>query len=125
MNTSPVVSLQAVSDALLPYRTVKMTAAGVDYAGPYDRAIGVILPGDLNRDYPSVQIIGILGEAVLGNATPVVMGDELEQSADGKLVKLTTGEPVAVALEGATTADEDQFEVVYYAAPKPPAAPST
>lgn len=124
MNTENVISLEAVSAELLPFRHVTMTANGVDYAGPYDRAIGYTLPGDLNRDYPSIHLFGWLTESTLGNGTAVVRGDELEQAADGKLVKKTTGNAVAVAVEDAS-ADGERFRAVHYGAPVPTTAPST
>ena len=111
MNTENVISLEAVSDALLPFRRVKMTAAGIDYAGVGDTCIGVILPGDLNRLYPTVQLAGIYVEAVLGNGTDVVRGDDLEALAGGKLVKQVAGAIVAVAVTGATETD-DRFEAI-------------
>lgn len=111
MNVENVISLFADAE-LLPHRAVKVTTTGIDYAGAADIAIGITLPGDLNRDYPSVQLIGRYAEAVLGNATDVVRGDALEQAADGKLVKATTGKIVAVAWTGATEAG-DRFEAIY------------
>jgi len=111
MNTENVISLEAVSDTLLPFRRVKMTALGIDYAGVGDTCIGVILPGDLNRLYPTVQLAGIYVEAVLGNGTDVVRGDDLEALAGGKLVKQVAGAIVAVAVTGATETD-DRFEAI-------------
>ena len=119
MNTENVVSLEAVS-ALAPFLRVKMTAAGLDLAGPNDRAIGITLPGDLNRTYPSVQVIGMYAEAVLGNGTDVVRGDELEAGAAGVLVKKTAGVGIAVAVTGATEAG-DHFDVMYFRDPIPTA----
>lgn len=124
MNPHNEASLEAVSEDLLPFRTVKMTVDGVDYCGPYDRAIGTILPGDLNRGFPTIQLFGSLIEAEIGNATAVARGDELEQAADGKFVKKTTGNAVAVACEAASAAG-DRIDAVYYAAPIPTTAPST
>jgi hypothetical protein len=111
MNTENVISLQAVSASLLAFRRVKMTPTGVDYAGVGDTCIGVILPGDLNRDYPTIQLCGRYAEAVLGNGTDVIRGDDLEAAADGKLVKQVAGAIVAVAVTGATEA-LDRFEVI-------------
>jgi hypothetical protein len=112
MNTNNVVPFEAVAE-LLPYRRVSMTAAGLDYATAATRCVGITLPGDLNRNYPSVQLLGILAEAVLGNATDVVRGDALEGAADGKLVKKAAGVAIAVAVTGATEAG-DRFEAIYY-----------
>ena len=119
MNTQNVISLQAVSE-LGPFLRVKMTAAGIDAAGVNDRAIGITLPGDLNRTYPSVHVLGLFSPAVLGNGTDVVQGDELEAGADGTLVKKTSGIAIAVAVAGATEAG-DQFDVIFFRDPIPTA----
>jgi len=111
MNTENVISLEAVSDALLPFRRVKMTATGIDYCGVGDTCIGVILPGDLNRLYPTVHLAGKFVEAVAGNATAIVRGDNLEAAAGGKLVKQVAGAIVGVAVTGATEED-DRFEAI-------------
>lgn len=111
MNTENVISLEAVRANLLAFRRVKMTAAGVDYAAAGDLCIGTILPGDLNRDYPTIQLTGRYVEAVLGNATDIARGDLLEGAADGKLVKHVAGVVIGVAVTGATEAD-DRFEAI-------------
>jgi hypothetical protein len=110
MNVENVISLEAVAE-LLPFRAVKVTSTGIDYAGASDICIGLTLPGDLNRGYPSVQLFGKFVEAVLGNGTDVVRGDALEQAADGKLVKHSTGKIVGVAWTGATESG-DRFEAI-------------
>ena len=112
MNTGTVISLEAVAD-LLPYRAVKMTATGVDYAGAADEAIGFTLPGDLNRNYPSVQLHGSYIEATAGNATAIVRGDLLEGFAGGKYVKRTAGTIIGVAVS-ASGATDDVFEAIIY-----------
>jgi hypothetical protein len=111
MNSENVISLEAVSANLLPYRRVKMTAAGVDYAGAGDLCIGHILPGDLNREYPTIQLTGRYVEAELGNATDIVRGDLLEAAANGTLVKQVSGTVAGVAVSGATEAG-DRFEAI-------------
>lgn len=110
MNNENVVSLKAVAD-LLPFRRVKMTALGVDYADAGDLAIGATLPGDLNRGYPTILLFGRYVEAVLGNGTDVVQGDRLDAAADGKYVKHTSGIVVAVAVGGATQ-ENDRFDAI-------------
>ena len=112
MNSNPVISLQAVAD-LLPFRSVKIAAGGLDYAGAADVVVGHTLPGDLNRLYPSIQLHGSFIEAVLGNGTAVVRGDTLEQAANGTYVKRTAGTIVGQAWGGATTAN-DRFEAIIY-----------
>lgn len=113
MNSENVISLEAVSANLLPFRAVKVTSTGVDYAGAADEVIGFILPGDLNRNYPTVQLHASFIEAELGNATDVVRGDTLEQAANGTYVKRTAGTIVGVAWSGATEAG-DRFEALIY-----------
>ena len=110
MNVENVISMFADAE-LLPFRAVKVTSTGIDYAGASDICIGVTLPGDLNRDYPSVQLFGKYVEAVLGNGTDIVRGDALQQAADGKLVKHTSGKIVGVAWTGATESG-DRFEAI-------------
>lgn len=112
MNSENVISLEAVAD-LLPHRAVKMTATGIDYAGVADEVIGFTLPGDLNRNYPSVQLHGSYIEAVAGNATDIVRGDSLEQAAGGTYVKRTAGSIVGVAVSGASETG-DIFQAIIF-----------
>jgi hypothetical protein len=113
MNSENVISLQAVSANLAPFRAVKVAAGGVDYAGAADEVIGFTLPGDLNRDYPSIQLHASFIEAEAGNGTDIVRGDTLEQAANGTYVKRTAGTIVGVAWSGATEAG-DRFEAFIY-----------
>lgn len=123
MNTENVISLEAAIDEVLPFKNLTMTSDGVNYAGAGDRIIGTSLPNDLNRNQASVQVFGHYADAELGNDTAVVRGDELEQAADGRLVKKTTGNACAVACEPAT-ATGDGFHVIFFASVAP-ANPST
>lgn len=118
MNSENVISLQAVSANLLPFRRVKMTATGVDYAGASDRAIGLLLPNDLNRDQVTVQLVGTYVEVELGNATAVIRGDLLQAGADGTVVKRTSGSIIGVAVSGAVNSG-DLIEAILYRDPLP------
>jgi hypothetical protein len=110
MNVENVISLLAVSE-LLPFRRVKMTAAGLDYCGVGETCVGITLPGDLNRITPTIQLMGRFVEAVAGNGTDIVAGDDLDAAADGKLVKHVAGAIVGVAVTGCTEAD-DRFDAI-------------
>ena len=119
MNPNNVVSLKADPDAIpAPFTRVKMTAVGVAAAGATDRAIGIVLPGDLERNYPAVQLFGAQIEAIQGNATAIAAGDELEAAADGKMVKKTTGQAIGVALQAGAQAD-DRLDAIIYFEPVP------
>ena len=113
MNSENVISLQSALAEPAPFRAMKVTANGLDYAGAGDRVIGFTLPGDLNRNYPTVQLHASYIEAVLGNGTDVVRGDELEQAANGQYVKRTTGAVAGVAWSGATESG-DRFEAFIF-----------
>jgi hypothetical protein len=112
MNSNNVISLPAVAD-LLPFRAVKATALGIDYAGAADKVIGFTLPGDLNRNHPTVQLHGSFIEAVLGDGTDIAAGDELEQFAGGTYIKKGAGTAVGVALAVATIVG-DRFNAVIH-----------
>lgn len=114
-NTSPVFSAPASATDLAPFRRVKLTALGAAYAGVGETAVGTLLPGDPGGDL-TAAIQGLefgLHFAVMGNATDIVAGDEIEAFADGKVVKRTTGAAIGVALDGGSDAD-DVIRVRYY-----------
>lgn len=113
MNVENVISLKAVGD-ILPFRALKMTANGVDYAGAADKVIGWSLPGDLNRNYPSVQLHGRFIEATCGSATAIAVGDEIEQAANGKYIKKNAGTSVGVAITAGGN-DGERFDAIMYA----------
>lgn len=123
MNTGNIVSLSAKPGVdILPFELVTMTATGVDKCGALDRALGQALPGDLNREYPAVQLFGSQIEAIMGNDTDIAAGDELEQAAAGRFVKKTTGTGVAMALSaGEDTGDRVDAIFFYASAPEAPA----
>lgn len=110
-NVENVISLEAAIAEPAPYRSLKVTVDGVNYAGVGDTVIGITLPGDLNRNYPTVQLIGRFAEGELGNGTDVVRGDLLEQAANGRFVKHTTGKIAAVAWSGASETG-DRLEMI-------------
>jgi hypothetical protein len=114
-NSSPIFSVPASADDLVPFRRVKIGSTGAAYAGVLDRAAGTLLPGDPGDDTVSaVQGLEFgIHFATIGNGTDIAVGDELQAAADGKLVKRTTGPAVAVALE-ACTEEDDQIRVRYY-----------
>ena len=114
MQTGNIVSLHAASDAeIAPFTRVKMTSTGVAVAGAADTAIGSTLPGDLNRNYPTVQLFGDYVEAMLGADAAVVAGDEVEAAASGKVIKKNTGDAIGVAITGGTLTN-DRIDVVIY-----------
>lgn len=117
MNTQPVFSVPASATDLVPFRRMKMTATGAAYAGAADIAIGTLLPGDPGHESQAAiqDLFTGLHFATIGNATAVAVGDALEAAANGKLVKKTTGDTVAFALEAASAAD-DVIRVKYVAA---------
>lgn len=96
------------------YQALQLTATGVAIAtNTSARIIGYLLRGN---DAPQVgqsavgqsaAVVLTLANgfvyAVLGNNTAVTMGDELQQGANGTLVKRTTGVAVALAIDGAPT----------------------
>ena len=112
MNMENVVSLEAVGD-ILPFRNLKMAAGGVDYAGAADKSIGWSLPNDLNRNIATVQLNGRMAEVTCGSATAIVRGDEIEQAANGKYVKLNAGTARGVAVTPAG-ADGERFDAILY-----------
>lgn len=112
MNVENVISLEAVGD-ILPFRSLKMTANGADYAGAADKVIGWSLPNDLNRNYPSVQLNGRYVDVTCGSATAIARGDEIEQAANGKYVKKNAGTAVGVAVTPAG-ADGERFDAILY-----------
>ncbi len=113
MNCNPVFSV-AASAVLAPFRRVKMSANGVEYAGAGDAHIGTTLPGDLNREQAAVQSKSVgIHNAVTTDATALVPGDEIEGAADGKITKKDAGAAIGVALEAVAEADAE-VRVVYY-----------
>jgi len=122
MNSNPVISLLGVSSAIPPFSALKVTATGLDVAGPGDRVVGFSLPNDLNRNQLTVQVHASYIEAVLGNNTAVVMGDYLEQAANGQYVKHVSGVIVGVAWVSAATAAGDRFEAFIFRDGDSPAA---
>ena len=116
MNISNVISLPADHTDLKPYRRMKATATGADYAEAGEAAIGTLLPGDPGCDTQCAIQDLYCGThfATIGNGTDIAVGDELESAAAGKLVKRTSGAAEAIALEACTDAD-DQIRVKYLA----------
>ena len=112
MNVENVISLPAVGD-ILPFRNLNLPAGGVDYAGAADQVIGWSLPGDLNRNFPSVQLNGRFVEATCGSATAIAPGDEIEQAADGKYVKKNAGTTRGVAIT-AGGGDGTRFDAIIF-----------
>jgi hypothetical protein len=112
MNTNPILSFPTSATTLVGYRRVKLDGNGeLVYAGIGDGAIGTLQPLDLDRNTGAVQTLeNGLHFATIGNATAVAVGDELQEAADGKLVKKTTGAAVSVALQTAA-ADGDVIRV--------------
>lgn len=123
MQTNNEVSLKAASGAsIAPFTLVAMTADGVAPCGAEDRAIGYVLPGDLNREYPTIHLFGFYAELIQSATESIAVGDEVECAADGKIAKLTTGEPLGVAVEAGSTADGRVDVVVYSGFVPTPAA---
>jgi len=116
MQQHPIFSVPASVTTLKPWRRAKLVAAGAAYAGAGEQAVGTLLPGDPGDDLMSaIQDLQCgLHFATIGNATAVAIGDELESYTDGQLVKRTTGQAEAIALETAA-ATGDQIRVKYLA----------
>lgn len=115
MNQNNIFSLPAAATDLVPFRRVKMTSTGVNYAGATDAAIGTLLPGDPG-DETQAAIQGSecgLHFATVGSATAIAVGDEIEGAASGKVVKKASGTAIGVATE-ASTASDDVIRVRYY-----------
>lgn len=115
MNLNALIPFPTSAPTLAGYRRVKLNSSGeLVYAGIGDGWIGTLQPLDLDRSVGSVQTADNgLHFATIGNGTDVAVGDELQEAADGKLVKKTTGVAVAVALQ--PCADEDDvIRVRYY-----------
>lgn len=117
-NTSPVFSLPASATDLEPYRRAKVTSTGAAYAGSGESAVGTLLPGDPGDDlYSAVQDLTFgVHFATMGSNTDIAVGDEVQAAADGKIVKLSAGPAVGVALEAGSD-DGDIIRVKYYPNP--------
>jgi len=115
MQTNKEVSLPAANAAeIAPFTLVKMTATGVAVAGAADRAIGYVLPGDLNREYPTIHLIGIYAELIQSTTEVIAVGDQIEQDALGKIKKFDgTGTAIGVAVTAGTTADGRIDAILY------------
>lgn len=116
-NTSPVFSVAASATDLVPFRRVKMTSTGAAYAGAAEVAVGTLLPGDPGDETQSaVQGLEFgVHFATMGDGTNIAIGDEIEASANGKVIKLGSGPAIGVALEAGTDED-DVIRVRYYSA---------
>jgi len=104
MNYNTVVSAIAASDLSGKEGVLlKITATGVDVAGASDLVIGTLVRGAVTGAAAAVFLTKAngLSFAQVGNATAIASGDLLEQSANGTLVKKTTGASVAIAWESA------------------------
>lgn len=117
MNGNNVQSFTA-DVALTAHLLVKKTATGVDLCGATDKVIGSV-----HHDVKITQACDVLlfngfptHFMVVGNATAIAVGDEVEQLASGKIGKFVTGQKVGVALEAATSADSIIRVMAYPAA---------
>lgn len=119
MNISPVFSVPASVTTLVPFRRVKLVAAGAAYAGAGEVAVGTLLPGDPGNETQSAiqDLQHGIHFATIGNGTNIAIGDELESFTDGKLVKKTSGALEAIALE-ACEDEDDQIRVKYVGVPR-------
>jgi hypothetical protein len=117
-NTSPVFSVPASAADLAPYRRAKITATGAAYAGSGEAAVGTLLPGDPgDEEQSAVQDLTFgVHFATMGSNTDIAIGDEVEAAADGKIVKLSAGPAVGVALEAGVD-ENDVIRVKYYPNP--------
>ncbi len=115
MNLNALLSFPTSATTLVGYRRVKLDATGeLVYAGIGDGSIGTLQPLDLDRNVGAVQTQDNgLHYATIGNGTDIAIGDELEEAADGKLVKKVAGAAVAVALQACGDAD-DIIRVRYF-----------
>lgn len=92
MNHNTVVSQKAAADLSAVYNVaLKLTSTGVNTAAPGDRVIGTLLRGAAAGAAADLQLVRGTGLHLVpvGNATELVMGDELELAANGRYVKRT------------------------------------
>lgn len=103
MNSYNVISENSDTD-LTAHRLVKFTATGVAYCGTGDRACGTVLNDSLLGKAAAVALRKNYGlhYVTVGSATAVVAGDELEQAANGQVVKFSAGTKIGVARDAST-----------------------
>lgn len=110
MNTNTVVSCPVAADLSgKEHQLVKLTATGIDIAAIGDTVIGTLMRGNVKKETGSAVGLACdvflckangLRYAVIGNATAITRGDQLEISATaGRLVKKAAGTAVALAWE--------------------------
>lgn len=103
MNTGHVVSAIAAEDLSgKEFTLVKLTSTGVAVAGATDKIIGSVIRGAVTGQAVAVFLVkNGLQFVTVGNGTAISIGDELEQAANGTVVKKTSGTAVGVAWEAA------------------------
>lgn len=106
------LSFAANSGALAAFRRCHINSSGkLEYTGAGGRADGTLLT-DIDSTEPSKATGAIqqfatgIHYGTYGSATALAVGDELEQAANGKINKRTTGACIGKALESAS-ADGD------------------
>lgn len=116
-NSSPIFSIPAKEVDTPTFRRITMTATGGDLAGVSDKALGTSVSGynDPGGDTSlAVQDLSFgIHFATMGSNTDIAVGDEIEAAADGKVVKLSAGPAVGVALEAGSDTG-DIIRVKYY-----------
>jgi hypothetical protein len=105
MNSYNVISENS-DTALIAHRLVKFSATGVGYAGTTGASHGTTLNDSLIGTPAGVALrknFGIHFVTVV-DATAIAAGDELDQAADGQVVKHAAGVIVGIAREPSTEA---------------------
>lgn len=100
MNSYNVISENADSD-ITAHILVKFTATGVAIAGDTDAVCGTVLNDVLSGKAAAVALRKAFGlhYVTVGSATAIAAGDELDQAANGKVVKAAGGTKIGIARE--------------------------
>jgi predicted RecA/RadA family phage recombinase len=117
MNTGHVVSAVAAEDLSgKEFALVKLTSTGVAVAGASDKIIGTVIRGAAAGHAVAVFLVkNGLQFVTVGNNTAIAVGEELEQAANGTVVKKTTGTAVGVAWEAApANANTGKIRAILY-----------
>jgi hypothetical protein len=105
MNSYNVISENSDTD-LIAHRLVKFTATGVAYSGTSGAVHGTVMNDSLLGTLAAVALRKAFGLhfVTVADATAIAAGDELEQAANGQVVKFAAGTKIGMAREPSTEA---------------------
>src|SRR4051812_31021562 len=117
MNSQNVISENADAD-ISAHILVKFSATGVAIAGTTDAVCGTNLNDVLSGKAASVALRKAFGlhYVTVGSNTAIAAGDELDQAANGKVVKAAGGTKIGIAREP-STASGSQIRAYLYSSP--------